>query len=518
MPEAKLLKVWDTWEDGIGFPVDDGQANGFAGPHTVATDSFYGLKGELRVAQEGNDTGVTPGSRPGWGFVVDNPSSGKNVYLLGNDSPILTKVRVHDSSNLPAFTDNGDITYSGETLGQPAQYQGNWFFTDVDTTTSVIRELVTSVNGTLSSDTITDGSASSGGGHLGIIGHQLAKFNGANGVSILTTGDSPRTGTWGSYFPVGDSSGTASGLGSLSGLTFALRDDGLYTFNERGQSSLVYRFDYTAGDTTPNAHAITYWKGGVVYLSNGSLYYYTPGSNPTDIGLTARRAFTQQTIAPINKLFFDSDLIFQSVRGVGDYLYVHFSVGSSAGFLVGRLQGDDFVNIQWNQSVSLGSLTSGSPCIPVFSYAGIGNDLILYYNDSTGKLQYQLIHPSGSPFINDTRQSTSVVITAASAEVYLSELRFPSGVKPTELVVFPINLHATAPDYFQMSAFVNDNTAINIGPRITRNEPAHIQLPRSLQSQVAYSIMLGVTFTTGSSAARARTPGIARIELWGEEV
>jgi hypothetical protein len=516
----KLLKLWDNWEDGIGFPVDDGRQNGFCGLHTEYEQCFYGFRGELRVAQQSIDTGVALTFQPAFSFDVANPTSGRNVYLLGvSTGATIAKMRVYIST-VPAFTDEGETDYGGTLpFGQPAQYRGNYYWSIPETLTSVIRKLTTSVNGVIGGDTITAGDASSGGGHMALVGHQLAKLSDSDGVSMLTTAaDATANTNWGSYFPVGDSSETALGIKSLNGLTFVLRDNGLWTFNDRGGGAQLFEVDHSTwlNSTFGVCQAVTTWLGGLVYIGpDGSLYYYRLGYEPVNIGLTGRPSFFTEPISPIGHNTFDNTLSFRGVRGIGDYLYAFVrGNGSNSYNLVGQAKQGNPTEVIWHQLAAHEDETERATMLPVFGLSSSYKaGVVLYFDDASFKVYYQHIHPNGSPFITNLSEATALVKAPAEANAFMSELRFTPAEKPRYLIVYPKNL--TSGDQFQMQAFIDGNSLVNLGAPITANRPVKIELP---YVKDVFSLMVGIDFdTTATTDTRSSLPAIYRMELWGEE-
>jgi hypothetical protein len=328
---SQLLKVWDDWSDGCFYPIDDGTHKGFLGnPSDVAgaieSRCLVGLRGELRVPQVQHDSSISLSDPIRTGFVVPNSAGvGKNVYYILDDTGTAShihKVKIVASSPNHTYTDRNAVSYATVEMGRPAKYKGNFFWGSISDETATIWELVTSADAVIGSDTITAGNANTAGGHLGIVGNQLARFNTASGVSLLTTGDSPRTGTWGSFFPVGDGSGAARGVFGLEGLTYALREEALYTFNNRGRSAPIFNADYQPGEIESESFDdITYWKGGIVYLLSGSAWWWRPGFDPIAIGPETTSGYYSSTAAPITPFAFNRTLRFDSIKGVGNFLW-----------------------------------------------------------------------------------------------------------------------------------------------------------------------------------------------------
>jgi len=200
----QLLKVWNNWSDGLGWAVDDGSHNGLYGPLDVVTGSppsIIALPNELRPGKASIDTEVDVVAPILDSFTVPGGSY-VNLYLIcsisgGGAAINLHKIKVAGTT----FTDRNGLGYAAY-LGKAAPYKGNWYFSELSAG-ATIRKLTTSVDGVIASDTITAGDASSGNGHLDIIGHQLAKLQPALGVSLLATdADATANANWGSPFPV----------------------------------------------------------------------------------------------------------------------------------------------------------------------------------------------------------------------------------------------------------------------------------------------------------------------------
>lgn len=522
----KLVKTWEDWSGGAFHPLDDG-SNGYIGPLTAGKASWFGGQGWLRWAPKLNESQYVVGGTIDFahGIVVDNPVSGKNLYLWEQDGEAVYKVAVKWSADNLSWTDYSSKAYTGQTLGRPAYYKGNAFFCGYDDTADPINEIVTSLDAVIGSDTITPGDPNSGGGHLALIGHQLCKFNPASGVSILASGAAARTGTWGSYFNVGDPSTTALGMYGLQGLAFVLRQDGLWSFNTRGEDATLYNVDYVADSGGPiPGNAITYWKDSLVYIHNGSVYLYNGGA-AIDIGPSNGNGFYHNprgTGVAFDQLFFSSQLNPISVRGVGDYLYAIFEIqegGNSSGYLCVAHPGPD--GFAWFPVGVLGN-AGGGLLLPVMNIAGNGDLHHLYVHDPTDNiLKYYPISGAGNPLLpfntsTGYQRGTSVETTA---EVYMSELLL-DGPQNGELRVWVTGLNGenvsndSLRDYLQFRAVINGQAITDIGKVIYDNKVHTIPITAG---QPIRTLIVGVHGTTGGSrAATFEQPTIRRMELWTE--
>ncbi|KKK75169.1 hypothetical protein LCGC14_2876440, partial [marine sediment metagenome] len=180
-------------------------------------------------------------------YFVEEPATSSSttpfLYVFrGNaaDDTVLLKKIILSNANFALDVGEHEFTTLTQP-GQPARYQGKWEFPAAGTTEA--RQLTTVGTGTVTTDTLT-GPTSSGGSanaeHLTNVAFQLSGHRSGSGVRILIVDGNPLTeGSWGSYFQVGDKDERALGLKGLSGLTFVLSKEGLYSFNSKGRAGLV---------------------------------------------------------------------------------------------------------------------------------------------------------------------------------------------------------------------------------------------------------------------------------------
>lgn len=520
----RLLKVWDNWGDGMGFPVD-GEHNGFFGllDDNNSLGSLMALPKELRPGRYNIDTTINLSSP-----ILDSFSTqGGNAYNLyiiaraGAASGNLSKIKITSSGT---FTDRSSISYSTY-LGTPEQYGGKWYFSEL-ATNAVIRKLTTSTDAVISSDTIDAGDAGSGNGYLNLIGHQLAKLQPSLGVSILATGTAATANAnWGSPFPVGDSSDTEIGIASVSGLTYVLRSTGIYTFNDRGRAGLVHRDFIPFSQVGGPKNLIRAWKDGIVFASNAGLFYFRPGEYPYNIGLESLPQFHTSPPDVGDNILSNTSLDYLGLNVIGDYIYAAVSnaaITDTAFLLVGEAIDGDPRRIRWNNWGRAGYLLSSTdigfgfaPALNTgLAFGTADDDFILYRDTSAGdssKLAYTRISSDGSPF------HSSSTTRLAPSEGYLPELFFPQGVRPTRIVVYTFNMDddATTPDQWQLRAVFNNRNAgssgVNIGAPIYANGKHEVLID---STEDVYRLMLGLKFNCNTANAR-KSPYINRIELYG---
>ncbi len=239
-----LIKEWSDWSDGMGFAMDDGQNNGFAGPISASGFCLLGSKGELRPPPMYAQTNVVLNGFAEY-FFTERDTAGHNYLYVTDFDPVgetfqgfLHKIRLSPAGQWGETL--GSLSFTNR-LAKPERYRGNWYFTELAENTRLRRLTTVAPQNLITADTIDDdGGLNNGGGHLGLAGHaQLSRFLTTGQVSILLEEQDALGNLWGAGFPVADSDSDQLGIASVSGMTFAYNTRGLYTFNDRGQAGVV---------------------------------------------------------------------------------------------------------------------------------------------------------------------------------------------------------------------------------------------------------------------------------------
>lgn len=509
----QLLKVWDNWEDGIGY-LSDGNHHGFAGPIGLESASLIGTSESLRVPPTFIDSNrdFTSGYTFRHAFQEKDTSGNYHLYLLSNDG---TNGRIQ-KLNLASGSFGAaqlELLYTNVSFGHPIRYRGNWYFTGLNNHASaqVMHKLTTIGTGDLVSGDITLGDAGSGDGHLALIGHQMTKVQRATGVSILATDADPTVNNnWGSDFSAGDSIDTTLGVAGLQGLEFIVKGKGIYTFNDRGRAGLVNEDLSAWQGASAGWWAITNWKGGLVFSHKTNLYFYQLGGLPVAIGPQ------RQTVA-LNSSDIDYNFLeYRAVLAIGEYIYVwaYSPLANKSWLLCGLSRQASPIDLSWSiiKALSNDQPDSGlglvtDAVINTGTYS-IATPTSLWLQHGTA-IKWAALSTNGSPLV--TPNSSHLAQTGSSA--YMPELLFPSQIRPTKLVAVLENMAPAVNDSFQFSIRVNNGNNINVGSLIVANGRHEIILNYLAD---VYRVNVGATYS-GDSAMQGHTgAAIRRIELWGD--
>ena len=311
--------------------------------------------------------------------------------------------------------------------GQPAKYQGLWYFPSGNDQTH--RELTTIGSGGISTDTLTAAAASfvPGAYHLANLNQQLvgAVKDGTNGggVRILIIDGAPRTAAnWGSVFQVGDKAVRPAGLRSLSNLTFVMNIEGLYSFNNKGRSGLVFE-DFREWQNSLTNIPVSAYRGGLLIPHPSGLLYYVPGEEPIDVGLNRR---LEASAIPPNGLTEIHSGRYHSTTIAGKYIYANYQLspdGLDSLLVVGYPSNpNNPVDLTWQglggaalqargYMMGVGVSVNGNPIASTYS-----TPTVWFSRD--GNPTYAILDPQASPF--RSRADTHKV--NVSADAYMSEI------------------------------------------------------------------------------------------------
>ncbi|KKK71731.1 hypothetical protein LCGC14_2910980, partial [marine sediment metagenome] len=364
--------------------------------------------------------------------------------------------------------------------GQPARYQGLWFFPAGNDWTP--RELTTVGSTTVAGDTLTAAGSgyAPGADHFANLGPQLvsAVQDGTNGggVRILALDGAPRTSAnWGSAFQVGDKKERPAGLRSLQNMSFVLNREGMFSFNSKGRSGLVFE-DLRSWPNTFKNGVLIPREGGLVFRHPSGLRSYFLGENPEGTGIDSR--LPSKPLPPSGPTEVHGGY-YHGVVVVGDFTYALYQPDpntSSALILVDYKgpQGKGLVT-QSLGTTTLPNIDDLNGCTVVLTGFPVSTDYTtptLFFAD-VSDLRYVILDARASPF--RSRADTHKVTT--SADAYMSELRFTEPVDLTELVVHTSS-DMVSGDEFQMSLIVNGSgDDIDVGPPVRGSGTRH---PRTL--------------------------------------
>lgn len=510
-----LLKVWDNWEAGVGFLRDDGRT-----PGMYTANAVLGMRGELRPGPLKTDVSysaklATTTCVAQYFFTAKDTNGAPYLYSILTHNLEATsghclKVDLRNAS-FGAVIEMG-INYAGTATiwGQPAKHEGTWYMG---------RD-----GGNFSWDTIAVGdagdtiTANAGAAiqadHLTRANFQLAQVcsdwvaNSASGARILKKDGNPITSAdWGDNFPVGDNSERANALVGLGGALFVLKEDGLYSFNDRGRSGLVWEDLKGFTETFKNV-PMKPWKGGLVIVAPPGLLFYVPGRPPINIGPDARPEMSTSPPSGPPELHPGR---YHGTEIIGDIIHTIYQPdpeSTTALLLSGHWRGDnlswqvlDTFTLKGDAMHGLGLATSGLP-----THASAHRPSLWFSDEdtSTKSLAYFVLDPSGSPY--RARADTHKIALAGDA--YMSELFFPT---PHELSHFTVYTQDMASgDEWQMSGIANAGADDPAGAPIIASD--RVEVPFKKKS--VHRLMTHAKWTATSTSARA-APSIKRIELWG---
>ena len=410
--------------------------------------------------------------------------------------------------------------------GQPAKYRGFWWWPAGNDNRS--RKLSVVGTGAVSTDTFdpTATPFEPGADHLAILGDQMvgvvkqgvAGMPGLGGVGaqpggvriLKVDGDPATSADWGSEFPAGDVTVRPAGLISLQGATFVMNPDGLYSFNNKARSRLVFE-DFRSWKGTHSNIPITAWKGGIAIPHPSGLLFFVPGELPVNIGVDANMDLS---VVPVSGPTEIHGGIYHSTAALGDFMYGIYQPdtnSASALVLCAYYPTRDSPKIVWQgmgsvalqdkeAMLGIAIATDGRPL-------GAGRTTPTVWFGSGADLKYIVLDPRASPF----RSRADTHRVAASGDAYMSELFFDAPAKATEIVVYANDM-ATG-DEWQVSLIADEaGRDENVGKPIISNG-RHV-LKVSASRRAAHRLTLHVKWATTNTAARV-APTINRIELHG---
>ncbi|KKM15001.1 hypothetical protein LCGC14_1700410, partial [marine sediment metagenome] len=399
--------------------------------------------------------------------------------------------------------------------GQPARYQGLWFFPAGNDWTP--RELTTVGSTTVAGDTLTAAASgyAPGADHFANLGSQLvsAVQDGTNGggVRILKVDGAPRTSVdWGAVFQVGDKKERPAGLRSLQGASFVLNREGLFSFNTKGRSGLIFE-DLRSWPNTFKNGVLIPRNGGLVFRHPSGLREYFSGELPRGVGIDSR--ILGKSLPPAGPTEVHGGF-YHGVIVVGDFMYSLYqsdpNTDSALIFVTyGNPQDDDLVT-QSLGTTALPAVADLNGCTVALNGTPISSAYTtptLFFGDGSD-LRYIILDPRASPF----RSRADVHRVTASADAYMSEIIFPVPVDLTEIVVYTQDM--VDGDEWQLSAYFDDeDTNVNFGmPFIGNGKDS-----RELTLKGVTRFMLHVNWTTTNTSDKV-PPTIKKIELFGRLV
>ena len=569
--DETLLKAWISWEDGIGYLTDAKGINGF-----YYANAILGLQGELRPAPGllGANTAGVPSRTPiafaptGDGAkavqywfedtVLDGTEVEAYLYAVTNNSPAIGTASIDSSISkldlrnaaFGAVVTADAITNSNADapLGSPMRYQGLWYVPGgrrvADATLTDICQLTTiAVNG--GADTWTRsgaGASPTTADHLAMLNFQGTKHLKNSGSSILATnGNALLDSSWGSYNPVGDKNERALAIQNLADAMFVFNKEGLYSFNDKAQSGLVFS-DFKYWRNVMREAAATPFKGGLILGHPTGLQHYTPRSLPVSIGPDAR--FSSLGLPPPGASTEFQNGRYHGVAIAGDFIYAIYQptpqggsgTGSGKGrnglILFGTPKGlIDPTSITWQVIGNVNLYDKGlfSGChVSTVGFPEVTDQpspTLWLSSSNAGATAAQLLRMNLDNRATPFRARGETHLIALSGEAWMSELTFPDPVDLQQLVVYTQDmilgdewLFGLLIDGRPVGSAVgpfSNTSEITVGNIIQSNGRNKLEMDVRGTHRVMLHIKYTFNETTGGTAAARVPPTIKRIELWG---
>lgn len=437
-------------------------------------------------------------------------TNGQLYFLLGGAGArnVLHKVDVGTVANFG--TSRGEHSLWTPSAGQPARYQGSWWFPVGNNRAPL--ELSVVGSGAVTTDTfdiVTTMTA--GSDHLTNLNSQMvgAVQDGpsAGGVRILKVDGTPDTNAhWGSAFQVGDKNERPGGLRGLEGMVFVATREGLFSFDAKGRSRLIFE-DFRSW---PNMFAnipISAFKGGLLLTHPSGLQLYVPGELPVGVGVGSTLEATDVPLPGVSELKGGR---YHSTTVAGDFVYAIYQPDpSSTTALVkcGYTPSGDPRALVWQGlgTITLLDANHMMACGVAVASRPVSDDYVtptVWFGDGAG-LDYVVLNSRAGPF--RTRGDTHKVRT--SGEAYFSELVFMEPVDLTTLVVTTDDM--ASGDEWQFSFIAEDGKEASVGWVKSDGRVSLI-----IDRHSVHRLVVRVQFTGTSTAARV-PPTIKRVELFG---
>ena len=424
----------------------------------------------------------------------------------GNTPCYLEKVDLFNSAFATLETGNYTLT-NLKKCGQPTRYQSFWWLPDGD---EFDPRKLTPATGAPSGELAASSAWTAGGAdHLGNMNGQMIAGLTANGFAILGVDGTPTTtADWGSYFKVGDKNERPAAISGLSGLSFVLTVEGLFSFNAQARSGLVFE-DFRSWRNVFDNIPMPSWRGGLLIPHPTGLLWWVPGELPVNIGIETKSG--GMPASGVTELHGGR---YMGVHPTGDYVWaIYQPLVSSTNVLIlcGYSKTGDPRQLTW-QVMGTATLQDAQHLAGIFvsaqsqPLASTYFTPTLFFGDNDD-LAYHVLDQRAGPF--RSRADTHAVQT--SAEAFMSTLEFPDSLTLTRLVVYTSEDRVSG-DEWQISLIDQNGEDINVGTPIRSGAVRH---ERPINRHDISRLTLHVAFT-GTSAASRVPPAIKRIELYGD--
>ena len=452
-------------------------------------------------------------------FFYEEPESSdadsQHLYYEQDDDgvtgSVLHKVSLKNADFGTSEGEHAMLVSGTNRAGQAARYQGSWWFPGGNNQAPL--ELSTVGSGAVSGDTLDlPSTMAAGSDHLANLNSQIvgvvADGTNAGGVRILKLDGTPDTnGDWGSVFQVGDKNERVAGLRGLEGMVFVSTREGLFSFNSKGRSRMVFE-DFRSWPNTFANIPISALKGGLLLTHPSGLQWYKPGELPIGVGVGSTLESTDVPLPGVSELKGGR---YHSTAVAGDYAYAIYQPDpSSTTALVkcGYTPSGDPKDLVWQ---GLGTITLLNADHMMAIGVAVGGKPLsssyvtptAWFGDTAG-LKYIVLNSRAGPF--RIRADTHKVGTTGTA--YMSELVLSEPFDLTRLVVTTDDM--ASGDEWQVSLIAEDGRESNLGPSIKSDG----RKPLKIDRHSVQRLVVRVTFTGTSTAARV-PPSIKMMELYG---
>ncbi|KKL15229.1 hypothetical protein LCGC14_2507680, partial [marine sediment metagenome] len=297
-------------------------------------------------------------------------------------------------------------------------------------------------------------------------------------------------------------------ISGLSGASFVLTAEGLFSFNSKGRSGLVFE-DFRAWRGAFDSIPMPAWKGGLFISHPTGLQFYTPGELPVYVGVGSKSKGL-----PLSGVTEFTRGRYMGVHATGEFIWAIYQPDISSTTVqvqCGYTLSDDPTDLTW-QVVTTTTLNDAQHLLNCFVSAqsqplsSTYSTPVCWFGDETD-LSYVVLDPQAGPF----RARADIHRVNVSADAYMSELLFPEPVDLTELVVYTQDMLSDDTDEWQMSFIVNaTGNEENFAPIVTNGRTVI-----SLTNKLVHRLTLHVQWIATSTSDRV-PPTIAKIELFGK--
>ncbi len=443
--------------------------------------------------------GASGANRPGYLYAMRGGAAGSTPCQL-------EKIDLFNNSFATLESGSHELT-SLLKAGQPTRYQSFWW---LPTGASKDPRKLTVAEGDVSADTLAAETSGQGGDHLGNLNGQMIEGAEGSGYAILKVDGTPTTDAdWGSYFPVGDKNERPAAISGLSGASFVLTPEGLFSFNSKARSGLVFE-DFRSWRNSFDTIPMPAWKGGFFISHPTGLQFYTPDDLPVHVGVGSKsRGLPAAGVTEFTRGRY------MGVHAIGEFVWAIYQPdvsSTTAQIQCGYTQTGDPTDLTW-QVVATTTLNDAQHLLGCFVSAqsqplssGYATP-VCWWGDGTD-LAYIVLDPQAGPF--RARADTHKV--NISADAYMSELRFTEPVDLTGIVVHT-SADMVSGDEYQISLIANGyGDDVNVGAPVKGSGTRHV---RELNREHVTSLVLHVKWTASSTADRVPPP-IQAIELFGK--